>query len=646
MNVAHMPVWRMTAVLTLFLIVSPAISTYGDSMYALEFGGDGDYVRLDHNDSIDLTEAFTFAAWVYVRSWTSPFHQFGGKGDTSWMLRRERGGGDLRLSLRGLEHPFSGSTTAWNMAMDQWVHLAATFDSAEGTAALYVNGHALLEFDGLEGTLNSNPYPFVIGANKEESGSERRFHDGYMSDVRLYNRALSQTEITHVLERTHEVTDGLVVHWKLDEGSGAIAQDSSGRENHGTIIGASWVEVDEPFWEQVDDVAWWEKPGNRIAYLTEPFIGGSISGPDSMGSHDTITFSVTPEPGFTLRSIQSTCGSIAPLNDTEFSLDHVTASSVTVMAGFKPEQPHEPVPILLDTDMESDVDDVGALAMLHALADRGEAEILGVMVSAKNPYATLTADRINTYFGRPDLPLGMLKGEGVDRDSLYAHHIAEEFPGQLESADDAPDAVALSREILSEQPDRSVVLVTIGYKTNVRDLLFSEPCEHSDLTGAELIEQKVRIWACMGGYFPEGREANIVWDYEASYEAISNWPTDIVFSGWEIGRFIYTGGPLYQLPEDSPVRRSYQLFNNIQPHRSWDQSALLYAIRGLDERPATDYWDFSEPGRIVIDPESGTNRWERDPDGTHRHKIERRDPNLIADEINVLMMHQPKENDE
>ena len=71
------------------------------------------------------------------------------------------------------------------------------------------------------------------------------------------------------------------------------------------------------------------------------------------------------------------------------------------------------VPIILDTDMESDVDDVGALAMLHALADRGEIEILAVMMSAKNPDATLCANRLNTYFGRPDLPIGVLKGEGV-----------------------------------------------------------------------------------------------------------------------------------------------------------------------------------------------------------------------------------------
>ena len=54
------------------------------------------------------------------------------------------------------------------------------------------------------------------------------------------------------------------------------------------------------------------------------------------------------------------------------------------------------IPVILDTDMESDVDDVGALAMMHALADRGETELLGVMVCSVNPWSTLCADRSNT----------------------------------------------------------------------------------------------------------------------------------------------------------------------------------------------------------------------------------------------------------
>jgi purine nucleosidase len=295
--------------------------------------------------------------------------------------------------------------------------------------------------------------------------------------------------------------------------------------------------------------------------------------------------------------------------------------------------------IILDTDMESDVDDVGALAMLHALADFGETEILGVMVCAINPWSILCADRVNTYFNRAGLPLGQLRGPGVDRESLYARGIAEEFPGSLQSADDAPDAVDQYRRILAGQPDNSVVILSIGYLTNLRDLINSGPDSHSDLNGRQLVERKVRLWVCMGGEFPSGREANIRWDTEASVEAIDKWPGEIIFSGWEIG-LMDTGADILDLPEDNPVRRAYQLFGRI-PHKNWDQVAVLYAVRGMDGGPASHYWELSGPGRIIIDPEDGSNTWEDDPDGSHRHLIQKGTDDEIAREMDALMMHLP-----
>jgi purine nucleosidase len=304
-------------------------------------------------------------------------------------------------------------------------------------------------------------------------------------------------------------------------------------------------------------------------------------------------------------------------------------------------QTRPPVPIIFDTDMESDVDDVGALAMLHALADQGETSILAVMVSAKNPDSAACANRINTYFNRPDLPVANVKGNGVDRASRYAGQVANEFPGTIPSGNEAPDAVALYRELLANQPDKSVVILSVGYKTNLRNLLASSPCSHTDLDGHQLVKQKVRLWVCMGGQFPKGLEANIRWDAAAAAEAINNWPTEIIFSGWEIGRPIMTGGRLHELPPTSPVRRSYELFNNLQPHHSWDQAATLYAVRGINGGPAADHWELSPPGRMIINPEDGGNTWESSPNGKHRHKLVRRDPARIAEELDLLMMHLP-----
>ena len=57
-----------------------------------------------------------------------------------------------------------------------------------------------------------------------------------------------------------------------------------------------------------------------------------------------------------------------------------------------------PVKIILDTDMVGDYDDAGALAMLHAMADAGEAEILGVVACTPGSVSVSVIEIINRFF--------------------------------------------------------------------------------------------------------------------------------------------------------------------------------------------------------------------------------------------------------
>ncbi|MFW6170802.1 MAG: nucleoside hydrolase [Planctomycetota bacterium] len=322
--------------------------------------------------------------------------------------------------------------------------------------------------------------------------------------------------------------------------------------------------------------------------------------------------------------------------------------ALSAMVGCVPLALAEPVPVILDADMESDVDDVGALALLHSLADLGEANILAVVISAGNPHSAPCADRINAYYQRADLPIGNVKGKPVQRpseagqavlrNSRYARQVAEAFPGTIASGDEAADAVTVYRRILAKQPDRSVVIVTIGYKTNLRDLLLSKPDRYSDLSGVDLVRQKVAQWVCMGGNFARRRvESNLVWDAPASTYAIDHWPTPILFSGWEIGAAIHTGGKLAETPADSPVRRAYELYRGHVggTRESWDQSAVLVAVRGPG-----DYWSVSPPGRVRA--ENGVTHYEPDPNGNHTYLIEKADPKSIAAELDLLMAQPPQ----
>src|SRR6218665_2573717 len=74
--------------------------------------------------------------------------------------------------------------------------------------------------------------------------------------------------------------------------------------------------------------------------------------------------------------------------------------------------------IIFDTDITGDVDDVLALAMIHALEDRGHCELLAVTISKVNPLTGRFVDAVNTFYGRPNIPIGITRKAQI-RDSRY-----------------------------------------------------------------------------------------------------------------------------------------------------------------------------------------------------------------------------------
>ncbi len=316
----------------------------------------------------------------------------------------------------------------------------------------------------------------------------------------------------------------------------------------------------------------------------------------------------------------------------------VSLAITVIVAAFAHADEPQPIRLILDTDME-DVDDVGTVAVLHALADQDEVEILAMGFSGKNRWSPLCLDALNTYFHRPGVPIGVVKGLVFDKRSRFAETIAKEFPHSLKSADDAPDAAVLYRKVLAGQPDKSVVMVSVGQVTNFKNLLTTGPDEHSDLNGIGLVKRKVKAWVCMGGKFPEGRESNLIHDGPAAAYAIANWPTLIVFSGWEIGNKIMTGAELQQVPKGTPVRRAFELYNGLNDRQSWDQTAALYAVRGLDGG-LSDYWDLRTEGYLHVN-ENGSNEWRTTPDKAHAYLVQKMEPEKIAAVIEKLMLRRP-----
>lgn len=290
-------------------------------------------------------------------------------------------------------------------------------------------------------------------------------------------------------------------------------------------------------------------------------------------------------------------------------------------------QKNLPVKLIFDTDIGNDIDDALALAMLHTLVDRGEAELLAVTVNKDNPWAAVYVDVVNHFYGHPNIPIGTVRDGKTPDDGNFVRKVSERkagstfvYPRSLESGSNAPEATGLLRRTLASQPDGSVVIVSVGFMTNIARLLDSAADKESSLTGKELVKRKVRLYVMMAGAFgqPSEPEYNVIFDIEAARQVFAQWPTPIVASGFEIGREILY--PAQSIEEDfayaqnHPIAEAYRVFEKMPYDRpTWDLTAVLYAVR-----PERGYFGLSPTGTISLD-EGKVTRFTPDESASHRY---------------------------
>ncbi len=269
--------------------------------------------------------------------------------------------------------------------------------------------------------------------------------------------------------------------------------------------------------------------------------------------------------------------------------------------------------IIFDTDISGDVDDVLALAMLHTLADRGECDLIAVTISKINPLTGPMTDAVNTFYGRPDIPIGVTQ-DAQRRDSKYLKLVNERNDGQLRyphdvtSNEELPDAVALLRKVLAAADNDSIIIVQVGLAANLADLVESTADRSSPLSGVDLIRKKVQRLEVMAGAFvpingnDHYLEANVRNGVASMQRLADGWPDDVpvIWSGFEIG--IAATYPRESIARDFGyclhhiVREAYLLHSGPDHDRPcWDLTSVLHAVR-----PGDGYFDLSEDGRVQV----------------------------------------------
>jgi hypothetical protein len=172
-----------------------------DRGLVLALDGDGDYVDCGNDLRFDLEEVLSIAAWVKVRASRRAWQSIVTKGESAWRLHCNGLTDTLRLSCAGPNTQegqdfWLGAMAGIAMADGHWHHIVGVYDGSR--FSLYVDG-ALSAYREASGRLATNGYPVCIGENYEQQGS---YWNGWIDDVRIYNRALSAEEVARLCEDT------------------------------------------------------------------------------------------------------------------------------------------------------------------------------------------------------------------------------------------------------------------------------------------------------------------------------------------------------------------------------------------------------------------------------------------------------------
>ena len=313
----------------------------------------------------------------------------------------------------------------------------------------------------------------------------------------------------------------------------------------------------------------------------------------------------------------------------------------------------DPVKIIFDTDIGGDCDDAGALAMLHRLCEKGEAELLAVTHCNASPYVAGCIDAINRFYGRT-VPVGINYAFPYSGRGVYAGALCDACPNQYPASaygtkEAAPDTLTVLRQTLAQAEDHSVTFVVTGLLHSMARLVMSEGDEISPLTGKELIARKIKRTVVMGGrffeswpmpiYYDDDRngilttcECNIIGDRTPSSRiTCEEWPGELVFSSFEIGGYIRSMVKFAQRARvGDPVALAYEVHNHDTGRFSWDHTAILEAVR------PGNYWNYHEYGRVTVDEEYITH-WQPQEGGKHTYLLPKVDYEAIRQVIDDLV---------
>ncbi len=158
---------------------------------ALSFNGSNSLVTIADSASLDLTNGMTLSAWVYPTSWANGWKTLIIKersGGLAYSLNANSDAGQPNSTVRIANNDWQ-LTAGSRLPTNAWTHLAATYDGSR--QRLFANG-VQVGSRSQTGNLDVTTNPLRIGGNTVWSNL---YFQGLIDEVRVYDRALTQTEL-------------------------------------------------------------------------------------------------------------------------------------------------------------------------------------------------------------------------------------------------------------------------------------------------------------------------------------------------------------------------------------------------------------------------------------------------------------------
>lgn len=285
------------------------------------------------------------------------------------------------------------------------------------------------------------------------------------------------------------------------------------------------------------------------------------------------------------------------------------------------------IDLIMETDIGNDVDDALAMDLLYKYLDEDRINLLAVCINKEGTAPAEFTDIMNTWYGYPDIPIGIVKnGADCEDDAVnYAKAVVNIkdndgnplYQRTLTSYENLPEATTVYRRILSKAKDNSITIASVGFSTNLVRLLASEPDDFSPLSGKELVAKKVKVLVTMAGNFRDStfHEYNVVRDIPAAKVIFEQWPTPVVTSPWELGDMVrYPGESIendFKWAENHPLIDAYEAYLPMPYDRpTWDPTAVLYAVEGGDMFNVSPNGTIrvNDKGATIFTPDANGNR--------------------------------------